>query len=239
MSQLEHVKDNWNTKNIFQRSLCKDSLCLSARWDYIKIIGQHAVLWKQPPRWLGTTQIAVKKSKPILTMDMERKYPRYACIVTDLNWYFRDYTIKVPITHSCWQCAYTIIGCRVFWMLTSLTKRLQQILVIECRTEAAQCSFVADCILLNASRHASLKPSYGTTAVFYRRQVKNLVSSNILILWFFSSSVYQELQLRWAYQRVWVVRWQVTGKMFQAALRARKIPFNVHGVAFYRKKVAA
>ena len=31
--------------------------------------------------------------------------------------------------------------------------------------------------------------------------------------------------------------WQVTGKQLQAALRARRIPFNVHGVAFYRKKV--
>lgn len=29
----------------------------------------------------------------------------------------------------------------------------------------------------------------------------------------------------------------MTGKMFQAAFRSRKIPFNVHGVAFYRKKV--
>ena len=25
--------------------------------------------------------------------------------------------------------------------------------------------------------------------------------------------------------------------MFQAAFRSRKVPFNVHGVAFYRKKV--
>lgn len=30
---------------------------------------------------------------------------------------------------------------------------------------------------------------------------------------------------------------QVTGKIFQTAFRNRKIPFNVHGVAFYRKKV--
>ncbi|XP_057776790.1 LOW QUALITY PROTEIN: ATP-dependent DNA helicase SRS2-like protein At4g25120 [Salvia miltiorrhiza] len=33
-------------------------------------------------------------------------------------------------------------------------------------------------------------------------------------------------------------RRQVTGKIFQTAFRNRKIPFNVHGVAFYRKKVA-
>jgi hypothetical protein len=30
---------------------------------------------------------------------------------------------------------------------------------------------------------------------------------------------------------------QVSGKIFQLAFRERKIPFNVHGVAFYRKKV--
>ncbi|KAK4487490.1 hypothetical protein RD792_005868, partial [Penstemon davidsonii] len=32
-------------------------------------------------------------------------------------------------------------------------------------------------------------------------------------------------------------RRQVTGKIFQTAFRNRKIPFNTHGVAFYRKKV--
>ncbi|XP_043723434.1 ATP-dependent DNA helicase SRS2-like protein At4g25120 isoform X2 [Telopea speciosissima] len=32
-------------------------------------------------------------------------------------------------------------------------------------------------------------------------------------------------------------RRQVSGKLFQTAFRYRKIPFNVHGVAFYRKKV--
>ncbi|GAB2235527.1 hypothetical protein Drorol1_Dr00025952 [Drosera rotundifolia] len=32
-------------------------------------------------------------------------------------------------------------------------------------------------------------------------------------------------------------RRQVSGKVFQAAFRSRKISFNVHGVAFYRKKV--
>ncbi|KAI8006626.1 ATP-dependent DNA helicase SRS2-like protein [Camellia lanceoleosa] len=31
-------------------------------------------------------------------------------------------------------------------------------------------------------------------------------------------------------------RRQVSGKVFQAAFRDRKIPFNIHGVAFYRKK---
>ena len=30
---------------------------------------------------------------------------------------------------------------------------------------------------------------------------------------------------------------QVSGKVFQTAFRDRKIPFNIHGVAFYRKKV--
>ncbi|KAH9770503.1 dna helicase [Citrus sinensis] len=32
-------------------------------------------------------------------------------------------------------------------------------------------------------------------------------------------------------------RRQVSGKVFQTAFRERKIPFNIHGVAFYRKKV--
>ncbi|CAI9091956.1 OLC1v1027080C1 [Oldenlandia corymbosa var. corymbosa] len=32
-------------------------------------------------------------------------------------------------------------------------------------------------------------------------------------------------------------RRQVTGKIFQTSFRSRKIPFNTHGVAFYRKKV--
>ncbi|XP_011084763.1 ATP-dependent DNA helicase SRS2-like protein At4g25120 [Sesamum indicum] len=32
-------------------------------------------------------------------------------------------------------------------------------------------------------------------------------------------------------------RRQATGKIFQSAFRDRKIPFNIHGVAFYRKKV--
>ncbi|BAT94665.1 hypothetical protein VIGAN_08128700, partial [Vigna angularis var. angularis] len=31
-------------------------------------------------------------------------------------------------------------------------------------------------------------------------------------------------------------RRQVSGKAFQMAFRDRKIPFNIHGVAFYRKK---
>lgn len=31
---------------------------------------------------------------------------------------------------------------------------------------------------------------------------------------------------------------KVSGKIFQAAFRDRKIPFNIHGVAFYRKKVS-
>lgn len=31
---------------------------------------------------------------------------------------------------------------------------------------------------------------------------------------------------------------QISGRAFQMSFRDRKIPFNVHGVAFYRKKVA-
>ncbi|KAG0448336.1 hypothetical protein HPP92_027861, partial [Vanilla planifolia] len=32
-------------------------------------------------------------------------------------------------------------------------------------------------------------------------------------------------------------RRQISGRAFQVSFRDRKIPFNVHGVAFYRKKV--
>ncbi|KAG0585848.1 hypothetical protein KC19_2G043800 [Ceratodon purpureus] len=75
----------------------------------------------------------------------------------------------------------------------------EKIAVMECRTEAAECSFVVDSILMNGSGQVSLDSAFGNIAVLYRRQV--------------------------------------TGKLFQAAFRSRKIPFNVHGVAFYRKKI--
>ncbi|XP_024395416.1 ATP-dependent DNA helicase SRS2-like protein At4g25120 isoform X5 [Physcomitrium patens] len=75
----------------------------------------------------------------------------------------------------------------------------EKIAVMECRTEAAECSFVVDSILTNAAGQGSSNPTFGGIAVLYRRQV--------------------------------------TGRMFQSAFRSRKIPFNVHGVAFYRKKI--
>ncbi len=42
---------------------------------------------------------------------------------------------------------------------------------MECRTEAAQCAYVVDCILMNAVANTPQKPTYGNTAVLYRRQV--------------------------------------------------------------------
>ncbi len=53
----------------------------------------------------------------------------------------------------------------------ALTTRLKQIVVMECRTEAAQCAYVVDCILMNAVANTPQKPTYGNTAVLYRRQV--------------------------------------------------------------------
>ncbi|XP_011003551.1 PREDICTED: ATP-dependent DNA helicase SRS2-like protein At4g25120 isoform X2 [Populus euphratica] len=74
-----------------------------------------------------------------------------------------------------------------------------KIAIKECQNERAECAFVVDKILETASDGSHSKPSYGSIAILYRRQV--------------------------------------SGKIFQLAFRERKIPFNVHGVAFYRKKV--
>ncbi|XP_050223895.1 ATP-dependent DNA helicase SRS2-like protein At4g25120 [Mercurialis annua] len=74
-----------------------------------------------------------------------------------------------------------------------------KIIIKECQTEPAQCSFVVDKILEMASDKSHTKDIYGNIAILYRRQV--------------------------------------SGRVFQIAFRDRKIPFNVHGVAFYRKKV--
>ncbi|KAL9335522.1 hypothetical protein Peur_072703 [Populus x canadensis] len=74
-----------------------------------------------------------------------------------------------------------------------------KIAIKESQNERAECAFVVDKILETASDGSHSKPSYGSIAILYRRQV--------------------------------------SGKIFQLAFRERKIPFNVHGVAFYRKKV--
>ncbi|KAH8492695.1 hypothetical protein H0E87_022064, partial [Populus deltoides] len=73
-----------------------------------------------------------------------------------------------------------------------------KIAIKESQNERAECAFVVDKILETASDGSHSKPSYGSIAILYRRQV--------------------------------------SGKIFQLAFRERKIPFNVHGVAFYRKK---
>ncbi|XP_078437664.1 P-loop containing nucleoside triphosphate hydrolases superfamily protein [Wolffia australiana] len=74
-----------------------------------------------------------------------------------------------------------------------------KIIVKECYTEDAQCSFVIDKILVMTSDKFECKLSFDDIAILYRRQV--------------------------------------TGRLFQMKFRERKIPFNNHGVAFYRKKV--
>ncbi|KAK9102820.1 hypothetical protein Sjap_020074 [Stephania japonica] len=51
-------------------------------------------------------------------------------------------------------------------------------------------------------------------------------------------TMYEGLDVKCSYSNIAVLyRRQVSGKAFQIAFRNRKIPFNVHGVAFYRKKV--
>uniref|UniRef100_A0A803P259 DNA 3'-5' helicase n=1 Tax=Cannabis sativa TaxID=3483 RepID=A0A803P259_CANSA len=74
-----------------------------------------------------------------------------------------------------------------------------KVIIKECHSEDAQCSFIIDKIFESATIDSTAKCSYGNIAILYRRQV--------------------------------------SGKVFQTAFRERKIPFNVHGVAFYRKKV--
>ncbi|KAK2988926.1 hypothetical protein RJ640_026194, partial [Escallonia rubra] len=74
-----------------------------------------------------------------------------------------------------------------------------KITVKECSSEDAQCAFVVDKVLELTSGDSSVKGSFDSIAVLYRRQV--------------------------------------SGRMFQTSFRDRKIPFNIHGVAFYRKKV--
>ncbi|GLU20859.1 hypothetical protein SLE2022_370370 [Rubroshorea leprosula] len=74
-----------------------------------------------------------------------------------------------------------------------------KIILKECYKEDAQCAYVIDKILENATDGTVASSSYGNIAILYRRQV--------------------------------------SGKLFQTSFRHRKIPFNVHSVAFYRKKV--
>ncbi|EFJ06051.1 hypothetical protein SELMODRAFT_431024 [Selaginella moellendorffii] len=75
----------------------------------------------------------------------------------------------------------------------------EKTVVMECRNEEAQCTFVVDEILEMASVASDIKPVFANFAILYRQQV--------------------------------------TGKIFQSAFRSRKIPFNMHGVAVYCKKV--
>ena len=75
------------------------------------------------------------------------------------------------------------------------------------------------------------KPFYGSIAILYRRQVK--------LNFCFMKVVEQKLDVSPKFLLTLCFLLQISGKLFQLSFRDRKIPFNVHGVAFYRKKVAA
>ncbi|CAI5537034.1 unnamed protein product, partial [Closterium sp. Naga37s-1] len=82
----------------------------------------------------------------------------------------------------------------------------EKIRVVEVRNEAAQCALVEDAIM---------------SFMHQMHRVQPLISPPF-------QSTSQDGGV--------LYRRQVTGRAFQAAMRERKIPFNVHGVAFYRKK---
>lgn len=101
----------------------------------------------------------------------------------------------------------------------------------ECHNEDAQCAFIVDKISEILSNHSTDNLSYGNIAILYRRRVMFLDTITIM-------TMYKSI----APYLYWMVfasssRLQVSGKAFQMAFRDRKIPFNIHGVAFYRKKV--
>lgn len=104
----------------------------------------------------------------------------------------------------------------------------------ECHNEDAQCAFVVDKILEFSSNHSAANCSYGNIAVLYRRQVM------------FLDINYYNFNFVQKHFTLYLTKWclllpffpfQISGKAFQMAFRDRKIPFNIHGVAFYRKKV--
>jgi hypothetical protein len=103
-----------------------------------------------------------------------------------------------------------------------------QITIKECHNEDSQCAFVVDKILETASNGSAASCSYGNIAILYRRQVK-LTAHSI---------IFHDTNIRYLLTNCGLIMLQVSGKVFQMAFRERKVPFNIHGVAFYRKKVA-
>ncbi|CAI5481449.1 unnamed protein product, partial [Closterium sp. Yama58-4] len=123
--------------------------------------------------------------------------------------------------------------------------------VVEVRNEAAQCALVADAIMSFMHQMHRVQPHSTTAAT----TTSTSTATNTVATFSGSSSaaggaaagsvaagdsaagsIAAGTPLAWSDVAV-LYRRQVTGRAFQAAMRERKIPFNVHGVAFYRKKV--
>lgn len=97
----------------------------------------------------------------------------------------------------------------------------------ECHNEDVQCAYIVDKIFEITSDLSVDRSSFGSIAILYRRQVKLFIHD--------SQCLYMSLKLLFRYLFIFIL--QASGKLFQKVFRNRKIPFNIHGVAFYRKKV--
>ncbi|CAI5496208.1 unnamed protein product, partial [Closterium sp. Naga37s-1] len=130
--------------------------------------------------------------------------------------------------------------------------------VVEVRNEAAQCALVADAIMSfmhqmhRVQPHTTTATTTTTTGVTTNTSATGSSSAagnaaagsmaaggsaagNTAGASAAGSAAAAGVPLAWSDVAV-LYRRQVTGRPFQAAMRERKIPFNVHGVAFYRKK---
>ncbi|WVY99256.1 hypothetical protein V8G54_031407, partial [Vigna mungo] len=93
----------------------------------------------------------------------------------------------------------------------------------------------ASCLIQNNSKRSQLKNvltdnSSGSKVTSCSAGLKTFVVDKIL-------EMSSDLQQITCFCNVAILyRRQVSGKAFQMAFRDRKIPFNIHGVAFYRKK---
>ncbi|CAI5516969.1 unnamed protein product [Closterium sp. Naga37s-1] len=128
----------------------------------------------------------------------------------------------------------------------------EKIRVVEVRNEAAQCALVADAIMSFMNQMHRVQPHTTTAATTITTGVTtntsasgsstaagNAAADNAAAgssaTGSSATGTAAGVPLAWSDVAV-LYRRQVTGRAFQAAMRERKIPFNVHGVAFYRKK---
>ncbi|CAI7889323.1 unnamed protein product, partial [Closterium sp. NIES-53] len=134
----------------------------------------------------------------------------------------------------------------------------EKIRVVEVRNEAAQCALVADAIMSFMHQMHRVQPHSTTaTTTTTTSAITNTAGNPVGTVSGSSSAAGSAagstaegtvagntaaagaaaagVPLAWSDVAV-LYRRQVTGRAFQAAMRERKIPFNVHGVAFYRKK---